>query len=69
MVSDKFDGMRLVQRHQLVYALLEAQFAVRPPLGSYRKRVSIQKMSGNDFFYTNSLILLVKNMMCIKPRC
>mmetsp|Transcript_1164 Transcript_1164/g.2861 ORF Transcript_1164/g.2861 Transcript_1164/m.2861 type:complete len:130 (+) Transcript_1164:57-446(+) len=27
VVSDKFDGLRLVQRHQLVYALLADQFA------------------------------------------
>jgi len=46
VVSDKFDGMRLVQRHQLVYALLDAQFAVRPPLGSCRDR---QKLSAAPF--------------------
>ena len=36
---------------------------------SYTKRVSILKTSGNEVYYTNYLILLIKMMLCSKLHC
>ena len=35
----------------------------------YTKRVSIEKTSSNEVYYTNSLILLIKMMLCSKLDC
>jgi len=37
--------------------------------GFYTKRVSIPKTSGNEGYYTNSLILLIMMMLCSKLPC
>ena len=35
----------------------------------YLERESNQKLSGNEVYYTNSLILLVENVLCSKLHC
>ena len=34
-----------------------------------RKRVSSQKQSGNQVYFTNALLLLIKIMLCSKRHC
>ena len=36
---------------------------------SYRKKVSIQKLSGNEVYCTNALLLLMKIMLCSEVHC
>ena len=38
-------------------------------VGSYMKRKLNRNLSGNEISYANSLILLVKNVLCSKVHC
>ena len=60
---EKYDEYRKVEG-----SMLTTRFLPRAPCHLYETKIKFN-LFGNEVYYTNSLTLLVKNMLCSKVRC